>query len=106
MEKFKFSVFLMLTVISCHQANKNNIENSNNTVVGFVKSNKMDKDEFWKIIDYSIANSKNDKLEQEKIIVEKLSAYSPEQIIEFEIILRHLIIQADDFKIMGAQKII
>lgn len=106
MKKFKFIVFLMLTVISCQQINKNKIEKSNNRIVVFVKSDKMDKDEFWKIIDYSIANSKNDKLEQEKIIVEKLSAYSPEQIIEFEIILRELIIQADDFKIMAVQKII
>jgi len=107
MKKVKFIVvFLMFTIISCQHTNKNDIEKSNKTVLEFVKSDKMDKDEFWKIIDYSIANSKNDKLEKEKIIVEKLSAYSPEQIIEFEIILRQLIIQADDFKTMAAQKII
>ncbi|ABQ06665.1 DUF4240 domain-containing protein [Flavobacterium johnsoniae] len=107
MKKVKFIVvFLMFTIISCQHTNKNDIEKSNKTVLEFIKSDKMDKDEFWKIIDYSIANSKNDKLEKEKIIVEKLSAYSPEQIIEFEIILRQLIIQADDFKTMAAQKII
>lgn len=107
MKKVKFIVvFLMFTIISCQHTNKNDIEKSNKTVLEFVKSDKMDKDEFWKIIDYSIANSKNDKLEKEKIIVEKLSAYSPEQIIEFEIILRQLIIQADDFKTMATQKII
>ncbi|OXG05874.1 uncharacterized protein DUF4240 [Flavobacterium araucananum] len=107
MKKVKFIVaFLMFTIISCQHTNKNDIEKSNKIVLEFVKSDKMDKDEFWKIIDYSIANSKNDKLEKEKIIVEKLSAYSPEQIIEFEIILRQLIIQADDFKTMAAQKII
>ncbi|MET3032471.1 DUF4240 domain-containing protein [Flavobacterium johnsoniae] len=107
MKKFKIILFLMLTIISCQLKNKNESEGKSKKIASeFIKGNKMDKDEFWKIIDYSIANSKNDKLEQEKTIVEKLSAYNPEQIIEFEIILRQLIIQADDFKIMGAQKII
>lgn len=97
----------MLTIISCQLKNKNESEGKSKKIASeFIKGNKMDETEFWKIIDYSIANSKNDKLEQEKTIVEKLSAYNPEQIIEFEIILRQLIIQADDFKIMGAQKII
>ncbi|ABQ06694.1 DUF4240 domain-containing protein [Flavobacterium johnsoniae] len=107
MKKFKIILFLMLTIISCQLKNKNESEGKSKKIASeFIKGNKMDETEFWKIIDYSIANSKNDKLEQEKTIVEKLSAYNPEQIIEFEIILRQLIIQADDFKIMGAQKII
>ncbi|WP_428232729.1 DUF4240 domain-containing protein [Flavobacterium sp.] len=107
MKKFKFILFLMLTVTSCQLMNKNESEEkSKNIVSEFIKGNKMDKTEFWKIIAYSITNSNEDKVKQEKIIIEKLSAYSPEQIIEFEIILRQLIIQADDFKIMGAQKII
>lgn len=105
MKKIKFIVVLVLTVISCQMTNKNNTEKSN-IIMEFVKSDKMDKAEFWKIIKYSYTNSKNDKLEQEKIIVEKLSTYSSEQIIEFEIILRQLIIEADDYKIMAAQKII
>ncbi|KAF2338827.1 DUF4240 domain-containing protein [Flavobacterium ginsenosidimutans] len=107
MKKFKFILFLVLTIISCQLKNKNESEEKSKKIVSeFIKGNKMDETEFWKIIDYSIANSKNDNLEQEKRIVEKLSAYSPEHIIEFEIILRQLIIQADDFKIMAAQKII
>lgn len=107
MKKFKIILFLMLTIISCQLKNKNESEGKSKKIASeFIKGNKMDETEFWKIIDYSIANSKNDKLEQEKTIVEKLSAYNPEQIIEFEIILRQLIIQADDFKTMAAQKII
>lgn len=97
----------MLLVISCQQTNKNNSEKkSNNTVMEFIKGDKMNKAEFWKIIKYSIAKSNGDKVEQEKNIIEILSSYNPEQIIEFEIIFRQLIIQADDFKIMAAQKII
>ncbi|WP_337965732.1 DUF4240 domain-containing protein [uncultured Flavobacterium sp.] len=107
MKKYKFILFLILTIVSCGQSKKNNSEKiSKSEMKGFVKSNKMDKAEFWKIIEYSIARSNDDKLEQEKIIIGKLSTYTPEQIIEFEIILRQLIIQADDFKIEAAQKII
>ncbi|MHC0441878.1 DUF4240 domain-containing protein [Flavobacterium sp. 3-210] len=107
MKKYKLILFLILTIISCGHSKKNNSKKISSTEVKeFIKSNKMDKAEFWKIIEYSIAKSNNDKLEQEKIIIEKLSTYTPEQIIEFEMIFRQLIIQADDFKIVAAQKII
>lgn len=107
MKNYKLILFLILTIISCGQTNKNNSEkNHKSELIEFTKSDKMDKKEFWKIIEYSIQKSNNDKLEQEKAIIEKLATYNPEQIIEFEIIFRQLIIEADDFKIMGAQKII
>ena len=96
-----------MTIVSCGQTKKNDSKNTyKSEVKEFIKNDKMDKSEFWKIIEYSIANSDYDKLEQEKIIVEKLSSYNAEQIIEFEMIFRQLIIEADEFKIMGAQKII
>ncbi len=66
----------------------------------------MDKQEFWKIINYSFDKSNQDKSSQEKIIVEKLVSYTADQIVEFELIFRQLVIDADDFKVMGAQKII
>ncbi|WP_395077879.1 DUF4240 domain-containing protein [Flavobacterium sp.] len=102
-----FIVFLILTIGSCGQTKKDNSEKFyKSEVEEFIKNDKMDKIEFWKIIEYSIAKSNNVKSEQEKVIIEKLAIYSPEQIIEFELIFRQLIIDADDFKIMATQKII
>lgn len=75
-------------------------------MVTFAKGENMDKREFWKIIDYSFNESKGNKQAQEKIILEKLLTYSLDEIKEFEIIFRELIIEADDFKVMAAQKII
>ena len=107
MKNHLFLAFLILTFVSCAKTKKDNFEKVNNSELKeFVKNDKMDKTEFWKIIDYSIAKSNNEKSEQEKVIIEKLATYSPEEIIEFEVIFRQLIIDADDFKIMGAQKII
>lgn len=76
------------------------------SILKFTKSDKMDKEEFWKIIDFSLANSKGNNEIQEKIILEKLVSYSLEQIIDFEVIFRQLVIEADDFKIIAAEKII
>lgn len=107
MKNYKFTVFLILMIVSCRQTNKNDSEKMyKSELKEFIKSNKMDKVEFWKIIEYSIAKSNGDNLEQEKVIIEKLSTYNPEQIIEFEMICRQLIIQADNFKIIEHKKLL
>lgn len=107
MNKHLFLTVLISTFISCAKTKNNNVENvGKSELKEFIKNDKMDKTEFWKIVEYSIAKSNNDKSEQEKVIIEKLITYSPKQIIEFELIFRQLIIEADDYKIMGAQKII
>jgi len=62
----------------------------------------MDIKEFWKLIETSNENSEI----RASTIVAHLKEYSPEQIVAFEIILRQYIIEADDFKIMAAAKII
>lgn len=67
---------------------------------------KMDKQEFWKIIDKARQESNGEQETQYKILVETLSAYEPEMIIQFEIIFEQLIRDADDYKVMAAQKII
>ncbi|MDI9877345.1 DUF4240 domain-containing protein [Flectobacillus rivi] len=72
----------------------------------FKKGNKMDKQEFWKIINFSFDKAQHDKTLQEKLIIDQLSSYTTDQIIEFEIIFRQLVIEADDFKVMAAGKII
>jgi hypothetical protein len=76
------------------------------TVTEFKKGNKMDKQEFWKIINFSFDKAQKDNELQEKIILEKLSNYTADEIIEFEIIFRQLVIEADDFKVVAANKII
>jgi len=107
MKNHIFIVLLIVAIVSCGQTKKDNSEKFyQSKVKEFIKNDSMDKTEFWKIIEYSIAKSNDVKSEQEKIIIEKLATYSPEQIIEFEMIFRQLIIDADDYKIMGAQKII
>lgn len=67
---------------------------------------KMDKDEFWKIIEKARQESNGDQDLHYKILVETLSAYEPEHIIQFEIIFEQFVRDADDYKIVAAQKII
>jgi len=100
---------LFLTLVACKQATKQNYNTdsySEPIITEFKKGDKMDENEFWKIIDYSMANSNGNRETQEKLILEKLLSYSLEEITSFEIIFRQLVIEADDFKIMGAEKII
>lgn len=66
----------------------------------------MDKQEFWKIINYAVSKSANIDSVKNKLLIKKLVTYTADQIIEFEKIFRQLIIEADDFKIMAADKII
>lgn len=66
----------------------------------------MDKKEFWQLIDSANKASNGDQALQEKALVSSLAQYDPEQIIEFESILREYLIEADDFGIMAAQKIL
>lgn len=101
-----FITLLLLTILSCGKTKNNTKEENKIELKEFIKSERMDKTEFWKLIDYSIAKSNNDKSLQEEAIIEKLVTYNAEQIIEFEKIFRELIIEADDFKIMAAQKVI
>ncbi len=109
MQNFSLLVLLTLTLVACgqiHEQNNNIDSHQKITVSEFKKGNKMDKQEFWKIIDYSFIKSQQNTSLQEKLIIEKLATYSTDQIIDFEIILRQTINQANDFKIMAAEKII
>ncbi|MES2109896.1 MAG: DUF4240 domain-containing protein [Bacteroidota bacterium] len=66
----------------------------------------MDEKEFWKIIDYAFYTSGGSTKAEGDIIIQKLSQYTPEQIVDFEIILCKKIIAADDYKIVAIDKII
>jgi hypothetical protein len=74
--------------------------------VEFIKADKMDEREFWKLIDYSYNAAKGDKELQNQIIIKKLSQYAPEEITNFEIVLRKKLIEANDYKILAANKIV
>ena len=65
----------------------------------------MDKSEFWRIIDFARLHAQEDSQRQELLLVKGLEQYSAENIIEFECLLRQTIIDADDFKVMAAEKI-
>ena len=67
---------------------------------------KMDKQEFWRLINDSREKSEGDQELQEQLLIDGLKAHTPDQIVEFESILREYLIEADDFKIIAAQKII
>lgn len=109
MLKFTPLLYLTLMLLACGQTPKqpDNRPSKSKTPIGeFTKGDKMDKQEFWKIIDYSFANSKGNQETQERLILDKLLSYSLEDITNFEIIFRQLVIEADDYKIMAAEKII
>ncbi|WP_044205610.1 DUF4240 domain-containing protein [Flammeovirga sp. OC4] len=63
-------------------------------------------DKFWMLIENAIQVSNNDEILKERYIVEELEKLSLEEIKKFEFDFRRYIIQADDFKIIAAQKII
>jgi hypothetical protein len=67
---------------------------------------KMDKNEFWKIIDFARNGSAGNQKQMYGILLDTLAAYEPQQIIDFEIIFEQLIRDADDYKIIAAEKII
>jgi hypothetical protein len=66
----------------------------------------MDKKEFWHLIEAAKETSKGNQALQEQTLINSLAQLSPEQIIEFECILREYLIEADHFNVMAAQKIL
>lgn len=61
---------------------------------------------FWHLIEQASAAAPADHAGQAQYLVTALAARPPEDIIGFELTLRQLLIEADDYGIMGAQKII
>lgn len=66
----------------------------------------MDKKEFWQLIEAAKETSKGNQLQQEQTLINSLAQLEPEQIIEFECILREYLMEADHFNVMAAQKIL
>jgi hypothetical protein len=94
---------MMAVIVACSRPG----ERSNQTKAAeYQKGNNMDEKEFWKIIDYAFYNSGGDTKTEAEIITQKLSQYTPEQIVDFEVILCKKIIAANDYKIVAIDKII
>jgi hypothetical protein len=76
------------------------------TVYPLDQTRTMNQVEFWQIIDTAsqVANGDAELLEAK--LEEALAQHSPNDIIDFELLLRKYILEADDFRIMAAQKII
>lgn len=99
---------LNLIICGCEPTGKTDTQTSH-TVVSypqFIAKNTMDEQEFWRLINSTHQQAQGDEQVQEKLLIKNLEKYEPAQIIEFECLLRQQIFDADNFKIMAAQKII
>ena len=66
----------------------------------------MTREEFWRILEAANSCGKDDAEQKQQAIVQQLKGYEPAEIVAFEIILRELIAEAYDYKIVAAYKII
>jgi hypothetical protein len=63
-------------------------------------------DQFWMLINSAVKVSNDNDSLKEQYLISQLSKLSLKEIHDFEMALRKSIIDADDFKVMAAQKII
>jgi hypothetical protein len=63
-------------------------------------------DKFWELLDNAVKVSNDDDNLKEQILTKELAELSLEEIIDFEFAFRKCVIDADDFKVMAAMKII
>lgn len=63
-------------------------------------------DQFWLLVDNAVQTSNGNNSLKEKYLTAELEKRSLDEIINFEIAFRQCVIDADDFKVMAAQKII
>lgn len=66
----------------------------------------MDKTGFWQLIESAKTAAPGDQQLQERALVSSLTKLQPAQIVSFECILRELLLEADHFNIIAAQKIL
>ena len=75
-------------------------------LTAYGQNDKMDTSEFWKIIDSANHAAKGNLKIEEQTILKLLENYSPEQIVQFEIILRQTLFEADHWNVLAAAQII
>ncbi|MCB2406784.1 DUF4240 domain-containing protein [Hymenobacter lucidus] len=66
----------------------------------------MDTKEFWQLIEATKQAAAGNQARQEQLLIARLAEQEPDSIIDFECLMRQYVIEADDFRIMAAQKII
>jgi len=102
-----FAVAIASYAGSCRQANSvNQWRSAGISQLEYQVTEKMSKQELWRVIDFAHKQAKGDEQVYENLLVKSLEQYSSEEIIEFECLLEQQLLAADDFKIMAAQKII
>lgn len=107
MQKYLLFLHLIFVISACGQTNSNKQNKSSvDTTVSLKSEQKMDTVSFWKIIDNAFLTAQfNNKIKASKILND-LSNFTPQQIINFELILRQILNEANDWKIVGAQTVI
>lgn len=102
-----FAVILACLLSSCEPAKSvEQTPSTSDSQLKYQAAEKMDKQEFWRVIDFAHQRAKGDEQLFENLLIKSLGQYSPEGIIEFECLLEQQLLAADDFKVMAAQKII
>lgn len=97
-------MIVILFNVGCTQPKAKQVHNV--VVQVFEHNNKMDDAEFWKIIDYSFGVADGDLTKQRDVITEKLSEYTPQQIIDFEVIFCKKLIELNDYNFFAIENII
>lgn len=77
-----------------------------NTIKTNSQMDTINTDNFWLLVDNAVKASNGDNSLKEKFLTSELEKLSLEEIKNFEIAFRKCVIDADDFKVMAAQKII
>lgn len=106
-------IFLLAITLCFSCSNDKSIDSAQTkfeSPTGNLKTNSLmdtiNTDKFWSLIDYSVKISNGNNELQEHFLTTELTKLSLDEIKDFEIAFRKTIIDANDFKIMAAQKII
>lgn len=100
-----------LILISCSNE-KTNAQNQSQPAFNLEKktSNSLmdtiNTEQFWSLIDKAVEISHGDNELKERFLTNELTKLSLEEIKNFEVAFRKSVINADDFKVMAAEKII
>ena len=108
------NILIILTLVFCVSCSDNKtgdkITNETPSTFNAIKSNtRMDTintDKFWQLIDNAVKVSNGDDNLKEQNLTTELAKLSLDEITDFEFAFRKCVIDADDFRVMAAMKII
>lgn len=108
----QITIFLTLTLFaSCSDDKKVDIPQTTipiktNNIKTNSRMDTINTDKFWSLVDNAVKSSNGENALKEKYLTTELEKLSLDEIKNFEIAFRKCVIDADDFKVMAAQKII